>query len=556
MRNSKLLKKFTSAAAALALVAGLLSGVGSIEAQAAGAGKITVHKYARSTSGEITDNTYTGDEITDTSSLGTPLEGAEFTLYKLNTSALDTALANGNKYVSHTIAANNTNVTFTLDGAGTPSVITVVANVTTTEVDVTDTDGKIEFSDLEDAYYLLVETFTPDGYDTAEKSVIRMPLTKGDGTEHNRDIHVYPKNVKNTSPISKAIDGAYKVLNEGENVKFNITTDFRNLKTDEDQVSSVNDLKDGTAYGDVTVIDVIQEYFEYVSVNEVYLVDAAGNRISTLGTSDYTVDESALSAARNGALTISLTDAGIEKAIAEGASSFVINITTKYLGGYGMVGTETPVVKNVAMSIINKANAVDPTDPPVDPTDPDEPIDPDIPVTEVYLPTTSIVVNKVTKTGALLDGVTFHIAKVANPTSDSDYVLAADGSRLELTTDTRGLLTYNGLDYNELTGTTYYLQEISTKAGYQIKTELIAVTLQAKTHGSNSALVKDGEWIEGAVVKTEVTVVNYKNEEIDPDEPTFSLPLTGGQGTIIFTIVGILLMLGAAVIYIRSRKRA
>ena len=547
MKTTNLWKKAITLTLALALVAGLAVGTG-LTASAAGDGKITVHKYARPTAGIVTSNTYTGDELTDAAllaSLGKPLPGAGFTLYKLNTNALNTAIADGNKYVSHEINTDNS-VTFTLDGAGEPAETTVTAVPTVVGSEqTTNADGETVFDNLDDAYYLLMETTTPTGYTPSEKSVIRIPLTQADGEAHNRNIHVYPKNVSDDFPVRKEIDGKPVVLNAGDDIIFNIIADFRNG----DDVANVGDMKDGSDYGQAFVVDKIEKYFNYVSVVSVTLLDAAGNQIGaplTAGT-EYRIITSMLNDGY-GDLAVALTEAGIEKAVVAGAASYVVKVKLNYLGAQGFVGNIPAEVKNTAKSLIAGPDA--------DPVEPDDPDIPELPTAEVNVPTTQIVLEKTFNDLSTPAGVKFRLSKVAVPTGDSDYVTDINGDIIELTTDASGILVFNGVDYDEEDGKTYYLHEIKTKEGYQLKVGTIAVTLLPKDDASNESQLDDeGDWVNGALVQTIVAVVNYKNGDIDPEEPAFSLPLTGGAGTIILSIVGVLTMAGASVWFIRRKKK-
>lgn len=99
---------------------------------------------------------------------------------------------------------------------------------------------------------------------------------------------------------------------------------------------------------------------------------------------------------------------------------------------------------------------------------------------------------------------------------------------------------YN-LHVNGLAAGTYYLVETEAPAGYNKLTDPIKVTI-----------TKDGDtnW----TVKKNDTAENDKI--IDVENSTGSiLPSTGGMGTIAFTVVAALLVLGVAVSFIRDRKR-
>ena len=99
---------------------------------------------------------------------------------------------------------------------------------------------------------------------------------------------------------------------------------------------------------------------------------------------------------------------------------------------------------------------------------------------------------------------------------------------------------YN-LHVNGLAAGTYYLVETEAPAGYNKLTAPIKVTI-TKTGDTEWTISKDG---------TEET-----DEIIDVENSTGSmLPSTGGMGTIAFTVVAALLVLGVAVSFIRDRKR-
>lgn len=78
-------------------------------------------------------------------------------------------------------------------------------------------------------------------------------------------------------------------------------------------------------------------------------------------------------------------------------------------------------------------------------------------------------------------------------------------------------------------GVTYKLVETKTNNGYQLLTSAQNVPITATTYAESG----------------DVTIVNVKQ----PD-----LPLTGGMGTILFSVAGIALIGGAAFFFIRSRK--
>ncbi len=84
---------------------------------------------------------------------------------------------------------------------------------------------------------------------------------------------------------------------------------------------------------------------------------------------------------------------------------------------------------------------------------------------------------------------------------------------------------------------TYWLEETKQPAGYNKLTNRVSVTI---ADANNSAIVMDNKWVEGGL-----HVENFTGTE---------LPSTGGIGTMIFYIVGGVLLVGAGVLLV-VRKR-
>ena len=164
-----------------------------------------------------------------------------------------------------------------------------------------------------------------------------------------------------------------------------------------------------------------------------------------------------------------------------------------------------------------------------------------------------IKVNKVDDKGQALSGAKFTLstdqegtAKIQfDKTSDGTYLKTASGVT-EIDVDSSGKLTLSGLDVG-----TYYLTETKAPGGYVKLANPVVITI---TDAAPNGLVDDGTsgdaGTDGADGYYELNVENSQG---------FTLPSTGGMGTVLFTTIGIVLMGGGLVLlllYLRRRNRA
>ena len=181
--------------------------------------------------------------------------------------------------------------------------------------------------------------------------------------------------------------------------------------------------------------------------------------------------------------------------------------------------------------------------------------------------TYGIKVNKVDDEGQALSGAKFTLSANANGDTPIEFVgsngtyckaTSDETGVTEIEVDSNGLLTLSGLDAG-----TYYLTETKAPGGYNKLSAPILVEIKdlkngiadAEPKGSNgkpeyTLTTPDATETEATDGYVPLTVVNSKG---------FTLPSTGGMGTVLFTTIGIVLMGGGLVLlllYLRRRNRA
>lgn len=113
------------------------------------------------------------------------------------------------------------------------------------------------------------------------------------------------------------------------------------------------------------------------------------------------------------------------------------------------------------------------------------------------------------------------------------YVPAdTEGAVTEVVTDANGKVKVQGLDIG-----TYKFKEVTAPQGYSVNTTDVSATLEVAKKDNGTA----------SGVLTQTTSMN--------DTKLGSLPSTGGMGTYLFTIIGVVVMAGAAGAFFMSRRR-
>lgn len=429
--------------------------------------------------------------------LGIPLSDVGFTLYKVND--------------AYTV----TSVTTTAQA---------LSNATIIDEQMTDANGEAKWSNLELGYYVLRETTPPvGGFAPAEDAIITMPLgITSSGVGWNHDIHVYPKNVR-TGDISKEVANAQASYKVGDTVSWKI---FAKIK---------DTLFLSGSYGAMEITDVLDERLDFTANSDVVLAHGGTPPdLALVRGTDYTVTPT------GNTIVWALTNAGMEKVTTAGATtvSIVFDAAINAKATDGSAGLPT-IANGGSMSWKNHDNSVSGT-PVIDETQ------------KPKIALSGIVINKVDSItqSTMLDGAKFKIADSISNARNGDYIKRGADSTvdIEITTGNnpstlateKGWAMITGLPLNASSDTKYYLVEVQAPTGYVLRRNMVEVTIA-----------------QGSQLITAV-ILNQKigSPPLTEESPTFVLPYTGGIGTILFTGVGIGLIMVAFVVFYRTRKKS
>lgn len=400
---------------------------------------------------------------------------------------------------------------------------------------VTDANGQIVWNTqndkLQQGFYLLEETYSPyDGTVSAKNpsgvladksvaSIITLPYANATG--YNYDVKVFPKNVGdvNTKTVLNQ-DNAYKI---GDKVEWDIKTVITSEKVVKYSITDVLDFR--LTYNDVAVAMI--------------LPGSAASIPLVLGT-DYTLDVGVSE------VTVNLTSTGLATVKANKAIAISTVVTTTINDHAFTNGIDDVIVNNAELTFQNGV---------------------DTEITTVNIPESasialaSIELTKINKGKEPLANAQFKIAATKADALKGVFLHNAAGEELVMTTDSNGIASASGIPFSEFTvvagkvaTATVYLVETQAPAGYDLlQQDLVGVGMQPIVTQVNlsvgtSKTIQDtyGKDVTYTNFTGGVQVINYK---------AFTLPITGGAGTIIFTVVGLVMILGATFILIKTRRK-
>lgn len=500
----------------------LLTGM-SVEAAPIDTGKavtFTIHKYDDEV---ITDST-AGEEAAAGALTGLqPLANVQFRVSKTNLSQ-DPGAATTFPTAAAVVANKS------LYGVGSGTVITTNASGEATTTIAAANQG----------IYLVEEILNP-AIDNATSSdnlgepfLVSLPMTNADGDDWNYNVHAYPKNkVKDGPEVRKEIDEA-DLVNKGVNVGNDVTWRIvSEIPADLYYVAEGNSKVYAQKF---EITDALSKGLTYKNISFKTIKGTAEADLTLTGL-DYTLTKTPNQNEGPVTLKFVLTDSGKEKVQATGADKLVIGITTTINSSALTVDSIT----NEATLDYTNSLGVDYTKKTQDGTNPTDP------KPEVHTGSTGFIKYS-SKTGATLKGAKFAIADTEANAKAGRYIKKDSTGKIifygepgyaaatvyEVESNNSGVVQFQGLKFggDAESSTNYYVMETFAPKGYQLLKNPIVVKVS-----KNSDL-------SATTSNTKV----YNNEK-------FILPKTGGTGTVLFSVAGILLMGAAIVIIGKSKKR-
>lgn len=518
-------------------------------------GNLTIHKYWAETAADVKDEgdgtKLIGENIPDNPAV----KGIQFDVYSVTKigSAPNTPPSDKDGWtysrsdLELTVKKDSTEHKYTL--------VKQTADSTYTD-GKTDVDGVLKYSDLAAGYYYVEENLAASaGYQiqgtgndkktitsASKPFIVAVPMTTPAGDDWNDDVHVYPKN-QGLNPEKKPDKPS---VNVGDEVEWTITA---NVPTDI-----------GT-YSKFDITDELDKRLNYVfdsdDINASAVVEGLGasdNLLVTLTkTVDYTVTQTPAGSGTKEKIVISLTPAGIAKLA---GNTNIVKIAVSF---------KTTVNGNIASDleniIENKANIEFEND---STTGTEK-----VPTPPSKVDTGEIVIDKKgSDEKTKLEGAEFQLA--------SDDTNANNGDFLKVKLDSTKTYIVDILDKGDtgytdgdaypwivrpheidpgklgLQGTTFYATSFE---GLQTHTISGANTNWNSYWVVETKAPKDYNLLGSPVQVTfKSGLTNYVLSETVINKKGFTLPNTGGIGTMLLVVVGIILI-GLAVILTMSNNK-
>lgn len=511
---------------ATALAVGLLglAGAGAASAAIAEWNSLTVHKYLGATSGLPHDGTELSQDQLAQLTSQKPLQGVKFKLYQVDGVDVNTneGVAVASKIGNMTLPADVVEKGIELDGKKYTLKAATPASATTNE------QGEALFTvtntGLPNGVYVVVEDLagsgnlkTADGVAVDKAKVtpaapfaVSVPMTKPDGETLNKNVHVYPKNQVNE--LDKTVVDAN--INQGGDIVYTISTTSTGADTNGDGKMDQKDL--GGVY---EIVDTLDPNLTYKSVT-VKVKDAD----VTAGEDGYQVAKEETGNPKQDKVTVSFKGTTLDTIAAGAKVELMVTATVKSIPDSGVIPNVAKLYPNGWAKQKGK-----PVDSP-----------------KVETKYGDIVIKKVNKDGDVLAGAEFSVyldtsAKKDCSTYDNNSIAMSQA------TGANGLVSIKGLHLTSFVDgkavekdnqVPYCLVETKAPTGYQLLPKPIKfyLTKEGTVAELTTAVEGDGSFVQ---------ITNYKNP---------GLPLTGAQGILLVSVLGLILVSAGVVLTVKRRK--
>lgn len=482
-------------------------------------GSITIHKYAMD-SMPNPGTPATGLEDKNQVPEGAePLEGVSFKIEKVADNTLP-----------EQIVGNNTEAVVR-DNSFTAQTITTANGENGT------VKGEASINNLPQGIYLVTELENAGVLEKGNPFLVSIPMAHP--TNQNSwlyDVHVYPKNVVAGAP---SIDK--DVTSEGNK---HDSANIGNIVTWIIKPSIPADIADAVKYD---IIDTLDSKLNYKGNLQVYYLN--GNEKVTIDrryyniVSEPSVKDNADASKGGGEIKISFTEEGRKYlATLEGVNSIRISFET-VINTSAVLGQAIP--NNAILDYTNSFG----TNTEYDVPENNRP--------EVH--TGGVLLEKVdaSDNNVKLNGAKFKIYPTLEDAKNGTNAIVNPADKTqewEVTTGEDGRAIFAGLSYGN---TGNGANEGSTK--YWI-VETVAPTYDVVVgkdeHGNNITEKKQYNLLKAPLEVTVHATSHLEENKVTVENRKFTLPVTGGVGTVIFTLGGLAIMGAAAFLYMRTTRRA